>query len=167
LFDYAGGSNLTYIGYALSNQHEAASTTESIASATNANPVVFTVTGGHGFDYQSGATILPVVCVSGGTGNWTAVNGCFVGTPTASTTFSIPVNSTSFGAVTGTLVLTTNAPLTTKAIWAIEKFVYNGSNQIIFSGWAANPSGAGATLPVAGSTGFGFIWGNRTTLAYQ
>lgn len=68
-----------------------------ISAATNANPVVFT-SNSHGLSTGDGITI------SGGTGNWTAVNGSWTITVTGANTFSIPVDSTAFGAVTGTLV---------------------------------------------------------------
>lgn len=164
IYDYAGGNTLTYIGYALSDQ--ISTVTITVSAATNANPVSFTATA-HGFDYQAKATILPTVCISGATGNWTPINGCWTATPTDANDFTIPVNSTAFGALTGTLVVTTRAPLTSSPIWAINKLVYDGSNRLIWSGWATNPGGAGAVNPVASSTSGEFIWANRATLGYQ
>lgn len=128
------GTNLLYICRAASIQPTSPSI--SIASATQANPAVFTISGGHGFD----ASALPIVTVSGGTGNWTAVNGSFTATIISSTEFSIPVNSTTFGAVSGTLVFTTRAPRTTSPIWSVQKFVYDGSNNAIWSGWVGGVS---------------------------
>lgn len=71
----------------------------SISSATNANPVVFTTATAHGLTSGERYTI------SGATVGWTGVNGVFVVTVTSTTTFSIPVNSTGFGALSGTLVV--------------------------------------------------------------
>lgn len=71
--------------------------TITISAATNANPVVFTANA-HGLSTGDGITI------SGGTGNWAAVNGSWTITVTGANTFSIPVDSTTFGAITGTLV---------------------------------------------------------------
>ena len=136
------GSNLVYICKALSLQPESAAI--SIASATNANPVVFTVSGGHGFS----TSIKPSVTISGGTGNWTAVNGVSTATIINSTTFSIPVDSAAFGAVAGTLVYRSRAPLTTSAIWSVQFLVYDGSNNIISSSWAG-----GTTAPTKTCTG--------------
>ena len=123
------GSDLLYICRAASTQPTSPSI--SIASATQANPVVFTVSGGHGFNTSS----LPQVTISGGTGNWTGVNGTFTATIINSTTFSIAVDSSAYGAVTGTLVFTTRAPRTTSYIWSVQKFVYDGSSNLIWSGW--------------------------------
>lgn len=71
----------------------------SISSATNANPVVFTTATAHGLTSGERYTI------SGATVGWTGVNGVFVVTVLSTTTFSIPVNSTGFGALSGTLVV--------------------------------------------------------------
>lgn len=72
----------------------------SIASATNANPVVFTTGTSHLL--VSGQRIT----ISGATGTWVLVNSSFVVTVLSATTFSIPVDSTGFGALTGTLIVT-------------------------------------------------------------
>lgn len=123
------GTDLLYLCKA--NSIQPTSPSISIASATNASPVVFTVSGGHGFNVSS----LPLVTISGGTGNWTAVNASLTATVLSSTTFSVAVDSTAFGAVTGTLVYTTRAPRTTSSIWSVQKFVYDGSNNMIWAGW--------------------------------
>lgn len=68
-----------------------------ISAATNANPAVLTATGN---TIPTGASIL----LAGGTGNWTAANGKFIATVVSpGSTFSIPVNSTAFGALAGSL----------------------------------------------------------------
>lgn len=72
----------------------------SISSATNANPVVFTTATNHYL--TSGQRIT----ISGATGSWVPVNGSFVVTVISATTFSIPVDSSGFGALTGTLIIT-------------------------------------------------------------
>ncbi len=72
-----------------------------ISSATNANPAVLTTVTNH--SYISG----DVIKISGGTGSWTAINGTFTVTVTAANKFSIPVDSTSFGALSGTPVVNT------------------------------------------------------------
>lgn len=137
------GTNAIYICKAASLQPT--SSAISIASATNANPVVFTVTAGHGFDASS----HPQVTISGGTGNWTAVNLTnTTATIINSTTFSIAVNATAFGAVAGTLVYTTRAPRTTAAIWSVQSLAYDGSSNLIWTGWAG-----GTTSPVNTCTG--------------
>lgn len=71
-----------------------------LTSATNANPVVFTTTVPHHFVTGT------VITISGGTGAWAGVNGVFTVTVTGASTFSIPVDSTGFGAVAGTIKFT-------------------------------------------------------------
>jgi hypothetical protein len=120
------GSNVVASCYALSfnaNQPRAGISV-SISSATNANPVVFTSTG-HGFPTAS--IFRPTVTISGATGNWTSVNATKVATIIDANTFSIVVDSTGFGALTGTLTFTTTAPRQTVAEWAVQLFAYSGS----------------------------------------
>ncbi len=128
IFAYSG-TDLLYLCRA--NSIQPTSPSISIASATQASPVVFTVSGGHGFNTSA----KPLVTISGGAGNWTAVNGSFTATVINSTTFSIVVDSSAFGAVAGTLVFTTRAPRTTSNVWSVQKFVYDGSSNMIWSGW--------------------------------
>lgn len=124
------GSNLIYTCTAASVNSTRAFTRVSISAATNANPVVFTSTG-HGLDANS----RPKVTISGGTGNWTAANGTFTATVTSANAFSIPVDSTAFGALTGTVVFTTTGPRTVLAEWSVKLYGYDGSNNLIWSGW--------------------------------
>ena len=103
----------------------------SISAATNANPVVFTSTG-HGFDLNS----RPKVTISGGTGNWTAINGTFTATMVDANSFSIAVDSTSLGgALAGTIKFTTTAPRTTVAEWEVEQYAYDGSGNLAWAGY--------------------------------
>ena len=145
------GSNLAYTCVSVSNMAVTGATrprsSASISAATNANPVVFTSTG-HGFPISS----RPNVTIVGGTGNWTAINGSFVATVIDANTFSIPVNSTAFGALTGTITFTTNAPRLTIAEWAVQKFAYDGSNNLIWSGWMLGSSKYQAKCSDATST---------------
>ena len=146
------GSNLTSICYAPST--DAAGTGRfvrqvvAIASATNANPVVFTVTAGHGMNLST----LPSITISGATSGWTGVNGTFVATPLSTTTFSIPVNSTTFGALSGTLVFHTSAPLLNQYVWAVQQYAYNVSNAVISVSWLYGSTGFQARCTDAGST---------------
>jgi len=107
----------------------------SISAGTNASPVVFTSTG-HGFNTAS----RPIVSISGGTGNWAAVNGDFVATIVDTNTFSIPVDSTAFGAVTGTIVFRTQAPRLNQPQWSVIRYFYDGSNNLISSVWLGGSS---------------------------
>lgn len=137
------GTNIVYLCQARSVQPTATRIT--IASATNANPVVFTVSGGHGFNTNS----LPIVTISGGTGNWTAVNGTATATILSSTTFSIPINSTSLGALAGTVVADTYAPLTTASVWSVMKLAYDGSNNLVWTGYVGGGPGERNTCSAA------------------
>lgn len=71
-----------------------AGTHSTITAATNANPVVLTSVA-HGL--ATGATVI----ITGATGSWTPINGTFIATVTGVDTFTIPVDSTGFGALTG------------------------------------------------------------------
>lgn len=168
IFVYSS-SNLTYRCVAPSNTGPS---TLTITAASNANPVSFTYSGG--FDYQSGATVTPAIYISGATAGWAGINGLWLATPTSSTTFTIPVNSTGFGTYTGqTPAFTTRSPLTTALVWAIEHLVYDGSNNLIWLGWAApiartaGPPGNTISGPTIGSPSFNFACASRTTYAYQ
>ena len=169
LYYFNGAGYLEYVCKAWSRQPTPS--TVVVASATNANPVVFTVSAGHKFgDFATlGATVTPVVQISGATGSWGAVNGVWKATVLSATTFSIPVNSTSFGAypVSG-ITFRTQSPLHNAAVWSIQRFFYDASNRLIASGWAGDPDGAGAVnLNKSASTGYDKSCENRTNYAYH
>jgi hypothetical protein len=124
-----------------------AETRVSISAATNANPVVFTSTA-HGFNSNT----RPSITITGGTGNWAAVNGTWVATVTSANAFSIPVDSTTFGAVTGTLTYNTTAPRTNQYEWAVVLYSYDGSNNLINRTWLNGSSGLQARCSDATST---------------
>ncbi len=130
------GSNATYI--CVANSQQPTSGSISIASATAASPIVFTVTAGHGFALNT--LNLPTVTISGGTGNWAAVNGTWTATPILSTTFSVAINGAAFGAVTGSLVYTTRAPLLTSRIWSVRALSYDAGGNLAFAGWSNGTS---------------------------
>lgn len=122
------GSYLTYSCAAASRQ----SISESIAitAASNASAASLTSTA-HGLNSYA----TPLVTISGGTGAWAAVNGTWTATITGANTFTIPVASTGFSTLTGTLVFTTQAPRLSRPVWAVEMFIYDGSNNLVTSGW--------------------------------
>lgn len=130
VYAYDGSNNLLSACYALTidTTSRRSSIITSISAATNANPVVFTSTG-HGFNLN----IRPKVTISGGTGNWTAVNGTFTATIVDANSFSIPIDSTTFGAVTGTLTYTTTAPRSNVAEWEVILYSYTSTNLILKS----------------------------------
>ncbi len=163
---YFSGSNVIYICKAPSRTTKTSTIT--VSAASNASPVSFTATA-HGFgDFATlGATSTPVVKITGYTGNWAPVNGVWSIITTSADAFTIAVDTTTFGAVTGTAVFTTMAPLWNQPIWAIQHFVYDGSSNLIFSGWAANNLGAGNSSLVGGSSGLSYKCSTRTTYGYQ
>ena len=76
------------------------STTKAITAATNANPTVLTAAS-HGFSTNDKIRLN----ISGATGNWTPINGATVTiTVIDANRFSVPVDATSFGALTGSPV---------------------------------------------------------------
>lgn len=162
---YVSGTNIQYICVA---QSQSKTTPITVTAASNANPVSFTATAHNLGDYGNlGATVTPIVKITGGTGNWTVINGTWTATPTSADAFTIPVDSAALGALTGTLVVTTMSPRHNEAVWSVQKFMYDGSNNLTGSGWAQLPGGAGATSLNGGSTGLGFKCSLRATLAYQ
>jgi hypothetical protein len=69
---------------------------QSVTGITQANPAVFTV--------ATAPATGSSVSITGATGNWTPINGSWLVTNLSGTTYSIPVDSTSFGSVTGTIL---------------------------------------------------------------
>jgi hypothetical protein len=129
------GTYLTYLCYADSQQQRPL-VPIAISAASNAAAVEFT-SAAHGLNPYS----KPKVTIAGGTGNWTAVNGTRTATITGANTFTVPVNSTSLGALTGTLTFTTTAPRLSDAVWAVEMFTYDGSNNLVTTSWVGGEVG--------------------------
>jgi hypothetical protein len=75
-----------------------------ITAATNANPAVLTITG-HGwpatFTANPGVPVVVQLQITGATGSWAPINGGHPATVIDANTVSIPINSTAFGALTG------------------------------------------------------------------
>lgn len=161
------GTDLTYRCVAPSSS--AATSTITVTTATAANPGVFTATA-HGFDYQSGATITVLVFINGFTGGWTGLNGLHVLTPSSANALTSDVDTSGFGAFGAQVpALITRAVRTTDAVWAIQHYVYDGSHNTIWSGWAAGAANATATSGdlVGGRPSYSFACASRTTYAYQ
>ena len=78
----------------------AISDTRTISAVTNANPVEMTCSAVH--DLTTG----DIIQITGFTVGWTACNGTFAVTVTSTTKFTIAVNSTAFGAISGSPVFT-------------------------------------------------------------
>lgn len=110
-----------------------------ISAATAASPTVLTT----GTAPATGTMIY----VSGFTGNWASANGFQVATNMTGTTFSIPVDSSAFGAMAGTPVfelpdavtgvtdtLSIGHPMITTAIVGNNNFVHTGVKYAVTSG---------------------------------
>jgi hypothetical protein len=125
----------------------APTSTITVTGVSNANPAVVTATA-HGIhpDFN------PEVIVTGGTGAWVAFNGTHRVTVINANSFSIPVNTTSLGAVAGTLVFTTKVPLTSQKGWLVMRFMKDSSGNPSSHLWAAG--------------GYGNACDDRATLVY-
>lgn len=125
-----------------------AATRVSISSVSKASPAVVTSTT-HGFDTHS----RPSVTISGATGTgWSAINATHVATVINANTFSIPVDSSGFGTLGGTVVFTTTAPRTVMPEWAVQLFSYDGSNNVVWIGWLNGTTGYVSKCSEATST---------------
>jgi len=118
LFFYSG-SNVQYI---CSSKNVTVQSTVTVTAATAANPGVFTVVG-HGFEAGSAARVT----VSGGTGNWAPANSIWILSRVDADTFTLrditsgtQLNTTGFGALTGTIRVATTAPRSTQFLGTVE-----------------------------------------------
>jgi hypothetical protein len=136
----------TYYCFARQVQFPASTITQSGISNAASAVVAATAHGLH-------ADASPLVSFTGGTGNWTAVNAQFKATIIDANSFSIPLNSTSLGAVTGTVVVTTQAPRLTSRGWRVLKIVVDASGETQSKMWATG--------------GYGNACSDRATLSYQ
>lgn len=168
IYFYTAGGYLEYVCEARSSTQGPASVNSvTVSSVSNASPAVVTATA-HGFDYQSLATVTPIVKITGASGGWAGLNGVWIATPTGANTFTVPVDTSGFGTFSGqSITVTTYAARTTSAVWRVRKYVYNASNQLIFSGYGAASAGAGSSALIASANTFTNICANRATLAYQ
>jgi len=150
-FQYFDGSNR--IEYTCQAYSGASRIRLTVSGATAASPGVFT-TADHGW-YRNASAFdrggyTPLVRISGGTGNWAAANGDWVAVGQSSTTFTLvnrttgtALNTTGFGAVTGTLVAESQSPRLNDYHWFIRKFLYDGSgnNTAVLNGYGLNGLG--------------------------
>ena len=89
-----------------------------ITGANNANPVVLnavahSMTDSYSTNFGTAYGKGPLVTIAGGTGSWAAVNGTWNAAVSVSLpdSFTIPVDTTTFGALSGALTFTTTPPL--------------------------------------------------------
>ena len=100
---------------------------QSITAATRTNGAYFTSTGisldqYYNINFGTGPGRGPTVSISGGTGNWAAANGTWTATVASGDAngFTIPaINSSSWGAVTGSLTVTTAPPLINSVVASV------------------------------------------------
>ncbi len=130
---------------------------QTISGATAGSPTSLTVTA---HQFPSGTRIAPVgyITVSGFTGAWAACNGQWAtGTALAgnSTHITIPVDSTAFGAVTGSgmkWVLRTNVDSTPNSQWQVGHVTNISGTTVTYEWWGHQPenvNGNGAGILVA------------------
>ncbi len=130
---------------------------QTISGATAGNPTSLTVTA---HQFPVGTLIAPVgyITVSGFTGAWAACNGQWAnGAALAgnSTHITIPVDSTSFGAVTGSgmkWVLRTNVDFTAHSQWQVGHVTNISGTTVTYEWWGHQPEnvgGNGAGIAVA------------------
>ena len=137
--------SLEYIGLAKSMQPPEVGL---ITAASNASPCVLTKVG-HGLQTGNRVTI------AGATGAWAPINGSHVVTYVSADTYSIAVDSTTFGTFVGQVVTaSTTAPRLTAAIWSICRNFYD-TTKLVRTAWAE------------GTPAENRIWNSRTTYAYM
>lgn len=147
---YDGSNNFEYSGFARSKQSVLFTFTGATISAAAAAVITYAA---HGMQASSAVTI------AGGTGDWAGINGTRIITVIDANTFSVAVNSSGYsGTFAGTV--STFAPRTNAACWAIQRSFYVNTNYLSRSTWACDPTGTGGTpAPI-------FAWDSRTTYAY-
>lgn len=136
VFGYSG-TDLVYICYAKSvvTTGQRAATYVAISGVSKAAAAVVT-SAAHGFPAGS----RPQVTISGATGTgWTGINGTWTATVTGVDTFTIPVNSTGFDVLAGTVLFKTTAPRTVMYEWKVKKFVYTAT-VLDWAGWMVAPA---------------------------
>jgi hypothetical protein len=143
-----------YVCKALSSQNVS---TITVSAISNANPGVMTATA-HGFYYQSGLTFQQqfVAFISGLSGNWTPLNGIQVLTPSSANALTTTVNTTGFGALTGTPLVSTRAPTATASVWSLQVTAYDANNNPTLTMWPVPTSGTSLGSLAGGQTSFNF-----------
>lgn len=131
----------------IASSQQAVAYTFALTSTVGGVTTSLVFSAGHGIH----ADAKPVVTVSGGTGAWAGVNGTHAATYTSTTALSIPIDSSGYGAVAGTLVVNAFGPRLTQPIWAVSRV-------------------RAATTPssyIWSTAGWNSICSNYATLSYQ
>lgn len=105
--------------------HSGSNVTTAVSAATNANPVVLTSTA-HSFPTGTGVTLT----FSGFTGAWTSLNGAQAITVIDANTFSVAINSTAFGALTGSPVYLSGSAISIDGTAAAGSNFADSGNEI-------------------------------------
>lgn len=147
---YDVSNNFEYGGFARSKQSVLFTFAGATISAAATAVITYTA---HGM--QAGYSVT----IAGGSGDWAGINGTRLITIIDANSFSVAVNSSGYsGTFAGTV--STFAPRTNAACWAIQKNYYVNTNYFARSAWACDPTATGGTpAPI-------FAWDSRTTYAY-
>jgi hypothetical protein len=111
-----------------------------INGIANGNPTVIT-SNGHGLDTSlalnnSPPTARPSISIVGATGAWLTLDATWTASVLTPNTFSIPLDSTGFGAYTQTgPYFTTTAPRAGQAEWAVQRLFYDASGNAVAKLW--------------------------------
>lgn len=149
--DYGSGVVPIYYGWAKPLPRPASNSLPTISSATKANPGVLTCTA---HKLPIGSKVWITVAGVTGTG-WTALNTTFLVTVTDANSLTTAIDTSGFGTLGGTILVSTVAPLVSQAKWAIQFLAYDSSGNMIYSGMAE------------GSAAASQIWDNRALLSYS
>lgn len=112
--------------------------TITVSAISNANPGSMTATA-HGFYYLATAVQKLGVWISGLTANWAPLNGWHVLTPTSANAIATDVDTSGFGAPTGTIVVSTDAPRASASIWAIQVWAPDAPSNVTLQTWGMTP----------------------------
>jgi hypothetical protein len=127
---YDGSDNVIYVCNAKSVDGDRLAATVLVSGISKATAAVVTSTA-HGLPIGS----RPRVTISGATGTgWvTGINGTWTATVTGADTFTVPVNSTGFDTLAGTVVFATTAPRLGVAEWRVKVFGLTGTNTTLIA----------------------------------
>jgi hypothetical protein len=130
-----------------------------VSAISNANPGIMTATG-HGFYYNSSGPVAQhfAAFISGLTGNWLPLNGLHTLYASSADALTTDVDTSTFGAVTGTIVVSTRAPNTKAKVWAVQSLGFDGSSPAnpVLQAWAAPLTGSTIAALNGGTTAYAF-----------
>lgn len=162
VLNYYTGTYLTYICKTPAFRQQATYTwaiTPGVGQGTLTNVVVAANVGTVTTSAAHGLAVGNKVTIAGATVD-TDLNGSYyVQTVGSTTTFTITTASVANATYTDSgMSLYTTAPRTTAAIWSVEKFTYDGSNNLV-----ADQFAVGNVTGGVGTVAYSFICDNRAT----